>query len=110
MTNTLIVLTTFPDHDAALEVAGRLVREKLAACVNVLPRITSVYEWQGEAQIDNEHLMLAKTSISRFAELEAAIRDSHPYELPEIVGVPITQGLQGYLDWIELQTTAEAAQ
>jgi periplasmic divalent cation tolerance protein len=110
MTNTLIILTTFPDHDAALEVAGRLVREKLAACVNVLPRITSVYEWQGEVQIDNEHLMLAKTSISRFAELEAAIRDAHPYELPEIVGVPITQGLQGYLDWIELQTTAEADQ
>lgn len=104
MTDALIVLTTYPDHEIALEAAGRLVREKLAACVNVLPQMTSVYEWKGEAKSDTEHLLIAKTTAARFAALEAAIVDTHPYELPEIIATPIAEGLTDYLEWIVAQT------
>jgi periplasmic divalent cation tolerance protein len=105
MTDTLIVLTTYPDHEAAVQAAARLVREKLAACVNVLAQMTSVYDWKGEAKIDTEHLLLAKTTVQRFSALETAIRDTHPYELPEIIATPIARGLKEYLDWINSQTT-----
>lgn len=104
MTDALIVFTTYPDHAAAVQAAERLVQRKLAACVNVLPKMTSVYEWKGEAKTGAEHLLLAKTSEARFAELEAAIVEMHPYELPEIIAAPITRGLKGYLDWINTQT------
>lgn len=100
----LVVLTTYPDRQAALEIAGRLVNDKLAACVQVLPEMTSVYEWQGKAHSDPEHLLLIKTTASRYADVEASIREHHPYELPEIVAVPIRAGLPDYLAWIDTQT------
>ncbi len=105
MTDALIVFTTYPDHEAALQAAANLVQQKLAACVNVLPQMTSVYEWDGKARTDTEHLLLAKTTARRFPALEAAIRASHPYELPEIIATPIARGLEGYIDWISSQTT-----
>jgi periplasmic divalent cation tolerance protein len=105
MTDSLLVLTTYPDRDAALKMAARLVQDKLAACVNVLPEMTSVYEWRGEAKTDTEHLLLIKTTAERFPALEAAIVAAHPYELPEIIATPIARGLAGYLDWIDSQTT-----
>ncbi|HEX2239152.1 MAG TPA: divalent-cation tolerance protein CutA [Gammaproteobacteria bacterium] len=105
MTDALIVLTTYPDQETALKAASKLVREKLAACVNVLPQMTSVYEWRGEAKTDREHLLIAKTTLRRFAALETAIVDTHPYELPEIIATPIAQGLKDYLKWIDAQTT-----
>lgn len=105
MADPLIVFTTYPDHATAMEAATSLVQRKLAACVNVLPPISSVYEWKGAIKIGAEHLLLIKTSAARFSALEAAIVELHPYELPEIVAAPITQGLRGYLDWINTQTT-----
>lgn len=105
MTDPLIVFTTYPDREAALAAASRLVQQKLAACVNVLPQMTSVYEWKDEAKMDTEHLLLAKTTARRFPALEAAILATHPYELPEIIATPIAQGLKGYIDWIDSQTS-----
>jgi periplasmic divalent cation tolerance protein len=105
MTDALIVLTTYPDQETALKTASKLVREKLAACVNVLPQMTSVYEWRGEVKTDREHLLIAKTTLPRFAALETAIVDTHPYELPEIIATPIARGLKDYLKWIDAQTT-----
>ncbi|HKF95770.1 MAG TPA: divalent-cation tolerance protein CutA [Gammaproteobacteria bacterium] len=105
MNDALIVFTTYPDYEAALRAASRLVQEKLAACVNVLPQMTSVYTWKGEAKIDTEHLLLVKTTFRRFDALKAVIVDTHPYELPEIIATPITRSLQDYLDWIGAQTT-----
>ena len=104
MSDKLIVLTTYPDQDSALKAAQRLVREKLAACVNILPAMTSVYMWEGKETSGTEHLLLIKTRQGRYAELERSIRESHPYELPEIVATPMTEGLAPYLNWIDENT------
>jgi periplasmic divalent cation tolerance protein len=106
MADALLVFTTYPDREAAMQAAAKLVQDKLAACVNVLPQMTSVYEWKGEAKVDTEHLLLIKTTAARFPALEAAIVAMHPYELPEIIAAPIARGLTGYLNWIDAQTTA----
>ena len=102
--NYLIVLTTFPDENSAITVARQLVRLKLAGCVNILPKITSIYEWQNETQTGTEVLLLIKTTRLQYETLETTIREGHPYELPEIVATPITHGLKDYLKWIETQT------
>jgi periplasmic divalent cation tolerance protein len=104
MHQVIVVLTTLPEYPAALRLAEELVGEKLAACVNILPLMTSVYEWKGRLEKGQEHLLLIKTSAERYRALEARIRSSHPYELPEIIALPVTAGLQAYLDWIVLQT------
>lgn len=104
MSQKQMILTTWPDRQAALDAAGQLVRDKLAACAQVLPAMTSVYEWRGEAHNDEEYLMLIKTTAARYAELEASLRAQHPYEVPEIVAVPIQAGLEEYLEWIDTQT------
>lgn len=85
----------------AEDLAKRLVASRLAACVNILPGLTSVYEWKGTVESDSELLLLAKTTEDRYPALESALRDAHPYELPEIVCVPIVAGLGGYLEWIK---------
>ena len=102
--NTLLVLTNLPDRAAAEALAAALVDKGLAACVNVLAPCLSVYRWKGALQRDEEHPMLIKTTAERYAALEAAIRAGHPYELPEIIAVPIERGLPAYLDWIGIQT------
>jgi periplasmic divalent cation tolerance protein len=85
----------------AEDLAKRLVASRLAACVNILPGLTSVYEWKGAVERDSELLLLAKTTEARYPALEQALRRDHPYELPEIICVPIVAGLSGYLQWIE---------
>jgi len=85
---------------SAKEIAQYLVEEKLAACCNILPEITSVYSWQGTIEQASEHVLLIKTQSNNFKKLEAAILKRHPYELPEIIGIDITKGSQKYLDWI----------
>ncbi len=89
----------------AEDLAKRLVSSRLAACVNILPGLTSVYEWKGEVERDSELLLLAKTTEARYPALEDALRQAHPYELPEIVCVPIVAGLSGYLEWIEVSVS-----
>ena len=102
--NTLLVLTNLPDRAAAEQLAAGLVDKGLAACVNVLAPCLSVYRWKGALQRDEEHPMLIKTTAERYAALEAAIRAGHPYELPEIIAVPIERGLPAYLDWVAAET------
>jgi periplasmic divalent cation tolerance protein len=100
----LIVLTTLPDGAAAARLAQALVDRRLAACVNVLAECTSVYRWQGAVQTEREVPLLIKTRAVLYGELEAAIRELHPYELPEIVAVPVMRGHPGYLEWVMTQT------
>ena len=93
-------MTTFPDENQAKEVAKILVSNNLAACINILPKMTSIYQWQGKLEQGQEHLLLIKTEQHRVAELQSAIQEAHPYELPEIVVVPILSGYEPYLKWI----------
>ncbi len=105
MTATLLVLCTCPDRRTALGLATPLVQEGLAACVNITAPITSVYRWQGKVEQAEECLLLIKTGAARYQELEDALRSRHPYELPEIIAVPIEHGLTDYLQWVEQCTT-----
>jgi periplasmic divalent cation tolerance protein len=102
---TLLVLTNLPDRAAAERLADALVEQRLAACVNILAPCRSVYRWKGATQHDEEHPVLVKTTADRYPALEAAIRAGHPYELPEIIAVPIERGLAAYLQWVQAETS-----
>jgi periplasmic divalent cation tolerance protein len=106
-TDTLLVLTNLPDAGAAQALAAMLVEQRLAACVNILAPCRSVYRWQGRTEDATETPVLIKTTAARYPALEAAIRAAHPYELPEIVAVPIAHGLPGYLAWVAAETTPD---
>ena len=103
----LLVLTNLPDRAAAETLAAALVAQRLAACVNILAPCLSVYRWKGAVQQDEEHPLLVKTTAGRYAALETAIRAGHPYELPEIVAVPVECGLPEYLRWVASETAPE---
>lgn len=105
----LIVCSNLPDRNAALALARALVERRLAACVNVLAECTSVYRWQGAIETTTEVPVLIKTTAERYPELEQAIRALHPYELPEIVAVPIRGGLPGYLQWVSDETRSDTS-
>lgn len=105
MADALLVLTNMPDRAAAVQLAQTLIERRLAACVNVLAECTSVYRWQEKVESAAETPILIKTRRALYPELETAIRDLHPYELPEIIAVPITYGLTEYLDWVSGETT-----
>ncbi|WP_166212398.1 divalent-cation tolerance protein CutA [Cognatiluteimonas telluris] len=96
-----VCLCTCPDAAAARRIADALVDERLAACVNVLPGLRSVYRWQGGIQCDDEVLLLIKTTRDRVDALGARLTALHPYELPELVAVEVAGGLAAYLSWIE---------
>ncbi|HSA91342.1 MAG TPA: divalent-cation tolerance protein CutA [Burkholderiales bacterium] len=102
----LLVLTNLPDRAAAEKLADLLIAERLAACVNILAPCRSVYRWKGAVQHDEEHPMLIKTTQARYAALEQALRAGHPYELPEIIAVPIERGLPDYLAWVAAETSS----
>ena len=102
----LLVITNVPDRATAEKLAGLLIENKLAACVNILAPCRSVYRWQGAVQHDEEHPMLIKTTHERYPALEQALRAGHPYELPEIIAVPIERGLPAYLEWVAAETKA----
>ena len=102
----LLVITNLPDRAAAERLADMLIAAQLAACVNILAPCRSVYRWKGAVQHDEEHPMLIKTTAERYAALEQALRSGHPYELPEIIAVPIERGLPAYLDWVAAETKA----
>lgn len=101
----LLVLTNLPDRGVAERLADVLIERRLAACVNILAPCRSVYRWKEALQHDEEHPMLIKTTSERYAALEQTLRAGHPYELPEIIAVPIERGLGAYLSWVEAETT-----
>lgn len=94
-----VVLVTAPSHEQAEAIAQTLVESKLAACVTVLP-VRSIYTWQGQIHQDEEWQLLIKSDLAKFTELETKIRAIHPYEVPEIIAVPILNGSLPYLHWI----------
>ncbi len=98
--DAFVVLCTTPDEPTAHALARGLVERRLAACVNVLPGVTSYYEWQGAMQRDTETLLVVKTSLARLEDLESWLQRSHPYEVPEVIALPIVQGADTYLKWL----------
>lgn len=96
-----LILCTCPDADTAEKLAHHLIASKLAACVNILPGIRSVYEWQGEIETSQEHLLLIKSHQQRYQAIESLLKNLHPYQLPEIIAVGIDQGSLEYLKWID---------
>jgi len=98
-----MALTTFPDAAAAQTILDGLLEKRLAACVQTMP-IQSAYRWKGKVKNEPEILMLIKTKVSLYPEVEAFIRANHSYEVPEIILLPIADGLDGYLRWIEEET------
>jgi len=104
MQDVLLVLTNVPDEVTAYTIARKIVEGRLAACVNLLPAVRSIYQWEGKIEEAGEVTLLLKTTQARYAELEAAIREAHPYDVPEIIAVPVTAGLPAYLDWVVTET------
>ena len=102
--SALLVFTNLPDRGAAERLADTLMAKNLAACVNILAPCRLVYRWKGAVQRDEEHLLLIKTTRERYGALEQALREGHPYELPEIIAVPIERGLPAYLEWVSAET------
>ncbi|MBD8897379.1 divalent-cation tolerance protein CutA [Rhodanobacter sp. DHG33] len=100
----LLCLCTCPDTDSAQKLAEALVGERLAACVNRLPGVLSTYRWQGQVNTDGEELLLIKTTAARFEALKARLLELHPYELPELIALPIERGHAAYLDWLRSAT------
>lgn len=96
----LLVISNLPDRAAAESLALALVERRLAACVNILPPCRSVYRWQGAVEQADEVPLLIKTTRARYAELEAALGELHPYSVPEIIALPLAAGLPAYLDWV----------
>ena len=100
MSEPLVVLTTVARVEDAENIAREMVERRLAACVNILPPVTSVYRWQGEVTREPEHLLLMKTRTDRFEALRARLVEIHPYETPEVVALPVAAGHAPYLQWI----------
>jgi len=98
-----IVLTTCPDQESAEQLANQLVETRLAACVNIVPGIRSVYRWKGEVVKDNELLLVIKSRTDRFDSLRETIITNHPYELPEVIAVSVSAAHLPYLAWIDSQ-------
>lgn len=103
----ILVISNFPDRKSAEAMARVLVEERAAACVNVLPGVTSVYRWNGKMENAREVSVFIKTMSRNYARVERLVREHHPYELPEVVAVPIVHGLPAYLAWVAVETSAE---
>ncbi len=96
----VVVLCTVPDRETALRLAHLAVDASVAACANIVPGLTSVYRWQGSVHEDPELLLLLKTPTGRFEQLRALLVEAHPYDVPEIIAVPVTGGHAPYLAWV----------
>lgn len=100
-TDKIVVLITAPSEDVAVKIATALVEEKLAACVNIVPGLRSIYRWEGKICDDREVLLVAKTKQSVFEKLKDSVRSLHPYTTPEIIAIPVTAGFESYLKWVD---------
>lgn len=107
MSTVLLVITNLPDAVSAAALAQKLIEARTAACVNQLAPCTSTYRWQDKIQTATEVPLLIKTTRDAYPSIEALIREAHPYELPEIIAIPVTAGLPAYLEWVEHETYKE---
>jgi periplasmic divalent cation tolerance protein len=99
-----VVFNNCPNSDSAEKIARTLVERRLAACVNIIPGLRSIYTWKGVCESAEEHLLIIKTSNAVYPALEQSMLELHPYELPEIIAVPMATGLPDYLNWIKQAT------
>nr|XP_019525481.2 uncharacterized protein LOC109397647 isoform X1 [Aedes albopictus] len=104
-----IAYVTTPNANSAKELARKLIEHKLAACVNIIPGLTSIYQWEGKMNEDQEILLMIKTRTSRVDELSKFVRENHPYSVAEVITVPIENGNPSYLDWLSKTVSAEGA-
>jgi len=100
MTKYSVVLITASSQQEAEKLANLLIDRKAAACVNIVPKVSSVFMWQGKKEICDECLLIAKTKTTKFDEIKKLIKDNHSYEVPEIIAIPISKGNEDYLGWI----------
>ena len=105
--NLLVVLSTFPDIEAARMIATALVSERLAACVNLCPGVESIYRWEGKVGSAAEVLAVIKTTAERFEALKLRLCGMHPYEVPEVVAMPVTGALEAYSAWVGSSTAPD---
>lgn len=105
-TEFLLVYITTPNKETAISLGRTLVKDRLAACANIIPQIVSIYEWQGALVEESEATLLVKTHSSRYIELEKKIVELHPYDQACIIAMPIDIGNSGFLSWIKQQTTS----
>ena len=106
MDEIILVFTNLPDRESAERMAQSLIDNHTAACVNILAECNSVYRWQGKIETASEVPLLVKSTRAAYPRLEASIRAHHPYELPEIIAVPVSTGFPGYLQWVAQETQA----
>lgn len=104
MSEVMLVITTLPERATAERIADALVSARVAACVNILSECTSIYRWQGKTERASEIPLLIKTHKDCYARLEETLRDLHPYDVPEIIALPVTAGLPSYLEWVAQET------
>ena len=104
----IVVLITVPSVEVGQQIANLLVEKKLAACVNIIPAVNSLFRWQGQVSQEQEALLVVKTRTELFEDgLVPAVKKAHPYEVPEIIALPVMMGLREYLDWIENETSKQ---
>lgn len=104
-TGTILVLTTLPSSEEARSFVQRLVEKRLVACGTVVDNVTSVYRWEGAVETATEAQVILKTQRARWDDLREAVEQLHPYDVPELLALPIETGLQAYLDWVGSETT-----
>jgi periplasmic divalent cation tolerance protein len=101
VTSARVVFVTCPDEECAVALARSLVEKRLAACVNVVQNVRSIYRWEDQVQQDTEVLLVVKTRVDRVAALTSTVQQEHPYDVPEVVVLPVEQGSRAYLSWID---------
>jgi periplasmic divalent cation tolerance protein len=106
----LLVFTSLPNRANAERIAEELVTEGMAACVNIMAECTSIYRWQSKIERTNEIQLLIKTTRINYPELESLLRSKHPYEVPEIIAIPVSEGLPEYLNWVTQETQTSRKQ
>ena len=99
----IIVYCTFPTKETACQIGTLLIEKQLAACVNLLPKVESIFQWDGKMRYESEVMLIIKTTKGRYHQLEAELLNKHPYDSPEIISTEVSSGAEGYLEWVRDQ-------